>query len=719
MNENHFESVVQLYTADVCNEEGDLYDVHSVPDKPGLLAITSRNEPHPSSTSNAVFSFSEVYDPSKSRERVIYKKTIAPLVNSVLEGYNGSIISLGDCTSENDLLLLDTCKGLALKAAKQMFHCIKKLQKSGLSANLVVPCSYLLIQGETAYDLFHELSSGEKESKFELQVFNDGNEVVEPVISEAKTVRDVRNLLEHGKMAKTKIKELQQPNDAMPHEIFTIGIKYAEFGSTFAPISGTLTFMSINKAKDVNINTLISSKLPVQPPSIQNFAEFISTIHSIISDKPVVPSDSPSLTPSQSLPSHSKSPIKSFINDSLGGNSKTILITNIPSILLSSQTREFADLLDLVSKAMKIENKPDKTELAKKALMDAYMKELRKLYGHTINEGDDGDDMAGDNRDAELVAKALASAIQQQIDEASDDSDDNDDDDNPSQKTSYLSIDNKPTDSHSPITVRARRITLTKKGKKDHVLDSLKSPSSTSLTGVDLTVEALVAIIQDPDNGIRRAKSGALENVKIIRGKGSIFSGEDIVQWLMGNISGIECEDDAELLGQILLNKQAIFHSEGSRVFANSSHLFYYARDPRVSTKLVSIEEIQALLALSTKPEDTADDLPHPLASSNTMDNNEHIDNIQSLHEENSSSLTSMDLTTLTAETIKLNGQDETTNGVPPLLPNDDNDYDMESTLVPSSFTQSNNEGVDYTSETQSIATNDDTENIEVYIIEY
>ena len=51
----------------------------------------------------------------------------------------------------------------------------------------------------------------------------------------------------------------------------------------------------------------------------------------------------------------------------------------------------------------------------------------------------------------------------------------------------------------------------------------------------------------------------------LILGGGSIFSGASIVKWLVENIDGVGIEKEAEQLGQILLDKGAIFHSEGSR----------------------------------------------------------------------------------------------------------------------------------------------------------
>lgn len=99
----------------------------------------------------------------------------------------------------------------------------------------------------------------------------------------------------------------------------------------------------------------------------------------------------------------------------------------------------------------------------------------------------------------------------------------------------------------------------------------------------DVTINALVSIIQDPDKGAHRARSDSIaHHVKIHRGNdipnrrslfsllsilggGSVFSGAGIVVWLVDNIDGVETEKEAEQLGQILLDKGAIFHSEGSR----------------------------------------------------------------------------------------------------------------------------------------------------------
>jgi hypothetical protein len=50
-----------------------------------------------------------------------------------------------------------------------------------------------------------------------------------------------------------------------------------------------------------------------------------------------------------------------------------------------------------------------------------------------------------------------------------------------------------------------------------------------------------------------------------VSGAGALFSGSAIMEWLLANVSGVKSEKDAEMLGQMLLDSEQIFHTEGSR----------------------------------------------------------------------------------------------------------------------------------------------------------
>lgn len=104
---------------------------------------------------------------------------------------------------------------------------------------------------------------------------------------------------------------------------------------------------------------------------------------------------------------------------------------------------------------------------------------------------------------------------------------------------------------------------------------------ATDASGV--TIDALVSVLQDPDRGVPRALETRLQDVKIRRGDrtvlmvtphtsthclttdvGALFSGAAIVKWMLGHVEGVETENDAVIIGQLLLDEGAIFHSEGS-----------------------------------------------------------------------------------------------------------------------------------------------------------
>ena len=45
---------------------------------------------------------------------------------------------------------------------------------------------------------------------------------------------------------------------------------------------------------------------------------------------------------------------------------------------------------------------------------------------------------------------------------------------------------------------------------------------------------------------------------------GAIFSGAAIVAWMIENVDGVDSEEQAVGLGELLLDKGALIHSEGS-----------------------------------------------------------------------------------------------------------------------------------------------------------
>ena len=400
-------------TAEAPNEEGNEAIRLEEGDKRGSLKMTLEkcNEPHPSTASNSTLVFDEVYSSSsETQEQDIYKTRISPFVNTVLEGFNGTVISLGNHSTPDASIQ----KGFITRAARQIFHTLKRLRRSGVTANLVVPCTFTMLCEETLYDLFHQLPNRKEEEMGESKETPtlEMNQSFQCITSEAKGVNDVKKLLEHGQSMMEKYLQ-SHSTDSLHHTVFTIGVKYSEFGSLFSPISGTLSFACVGKPDSLDVEQLIASS---QPPvaSIQGLRDFFLTIQKLTQASPILPG-TPELAHQSTVTTQKDSKLKILLKEALGGNCKTLVIYNIPNTIHSSIHEQTLSVLKLLSRARSIVNKPDKTELAKEALMEAYMKELRKLYGGAAGKGDTGQlgAVSSDNKDAGMAAKALATAIRE------------------------------------------------------------------------------------------------------------------------------------------------------------------------------------------------------------------------------------------------------------------------------------------------------------------
>ena len=431
MADKYFVSILQLMESEDsrCSTTDDS-NVSIVRRNDAGSVTVCKDEPHPHIASSLAFHFDFVFPPSQSPERDIYSHSVAPLVNSVLEGFHGTVISLGDSHAGHNKLILCTPSGIVMRAAKQIFRCLKELNKSGLSANLVVPCSYVLLQNEVAHDLLHSFKSDDNQvhnGDDQLQITD--SKLVDLTTSEAKKSSDVIKILQHG----DKVKLMTTSSQSVYQTIFTIGVQFAKFGSMFAPISGTLSFVTINIPNDLNLQDLITANSSTTL-TLKSVSDFVQVVHTLTLE--VLPN----------IPNKTgDSILMQIIKESLGGNCKTLLISCVSNKVHSSHYEACTGILQLASKARNIENKPDKTKLAKEALMNAYMRELQKLYGGTSDEeSQQNAEESNDSKDAELAAKALVSAIRGS-DKGGSDSEDSDESDDESHsiktgKTKYSEL---------------------------------------------------------------------------------------------------------------------------------------------------------------------------------------------------------------------------------------------------------------------------------------
>ena len=504
------------------------------------------------------FKFDRVYFAADDNT-VVYKGSVKEIVEGSLLGYHGTIISTGERGLECGDTLLSNRKnspGVICKAADHVFVCIKR-SKGRTGSSLVVLCSYLAVINEKVYDLLRNYENTTAPSgEFPLITCKQGQLFGQSAYT-AKNSAAILKFLNHGENVLNKLKEElnHKEDNIILHTIFTLTVEHGQFGAQFAPVSGTLSFVQLS-----------SSQQQEEPSMADSYSSFVAVINQLASMKL-------DLKSVNKQPDYHKSVLTEILRESLGGNCRTLLITHV------NFTVQFPDrmlqVLSVGSKACAVHNQPNKRDLAEQALMSAYMKELRQIYGNvsaaeetspenqslqvpasvdsnalkdssqtsvlTAEIDDTYDELMRDlqntgkndgvpKRFVEMAASALAEAALEG-DNSSSESDDDPEED----ATNINTADEEPCSSKTFIGIPKKD---KGKGKRRRSSDSLSVTSGSTIDNIpnadnllisSLSVqgegdknvcEALAAILQDPDRGAHRVQDR--KNIKIRKGNNTI-----------------------------------------------------------------------------------------------------------------------------------------------------------------------------------------------------
>jgi hypothetical protein len=337
----------------------------------------------------------------------LYKHTAKDVVENALLGYHGTIITLG-CTKtkeEQSSFTWHHTDGIVQRATKHIIRCLKK-SKSSSTTSLVILCSFVMVAEEEVWDLLCGYSRGGDNPS------NHPPKLAAKKLSSASqhTVTasaEVASILQHGRsteqiLLKNAVKPTKRT--ATPtlqhfhHTIFTLTVEFTQFGSINAPISGNLQFADLAVADPLTTRQRFTHGEKVDDVMLSLFS-FADVVESLSSDVAVLDStimaDSAfnqeleaamllhtPMAPKTKL--HGKSVLTQLLQESLGGNCKTLLVSFAPMQIPVSVHSEVLLSLKLGSRARVIQNTPNKRDLAEKALMSAYLRGLKEVYGEAL-----------------------------------------------------------------------------------------------------------------------------------------------------------------------------------------------------------------------------------------------------------------------------------------------------------------------------------------------
>ena len=167
-----------------------------------------------------------------SSQKQIYDETAFPLVESVLNGYNGTIFAYGQtgCGKTHTMMGLpdNENKGIIPKAFDHVYGCIDDDKNS--SKKFLVRCSFIEIYQEEIRDLL-----GNTDQKLELKENKDKGVFVKDLsIITVKSIPEIEHYMAQGNKLRMVGQTAMNDTSSRSHSIFTIYIETAETVSSSA-----------------------------------------------------------------------------------------------------------------------------------------------------------------------------------------------------------------------------------------------------------------------------------------------------------------------------------------------------------------------------------------------------------------------------------------------------------------------------------------------------
>ena len=309
-----------------------------------------------------VFTFDSVYDWNTEQED-IFAETAYPVCENVIQGYNGTIFAYGQTGTGKTFTISGVpkdpkLKGIMPRAFDNIFEQIKMDQKR----QYLVRASYLEIYNEEIRDLL----SKKGQNKLELKDKDTGVYVKDLSTFVVKSPDDMMNVFTEGNLNRHVGATNMNEHSSRSHSVFTITVESSEVdeeGENHIKV-GKLNIVDLAGSERQSKTGATGERL--KEATKINLS--LSTLCHVIS----------SLTdPKCTYIPYRDSKLTRILQDSLGGNTKTVMISNVGPA--DYNLDETLSTLRYASRAKHIQNKPRINEDPKDAMIREFHDEITRL----------------------------------------------------------------------------------------------------------------------------------------------------------------------------------------------------------------------------------------------------------------------------------------------------------------------------------------------------
>ncbi|XP_076811418.1 kinesin-like protein KIF3A [Clavelina lepadiformis] len=321
------------------------------------------------------FTFDTVFGPD-SKQVDVYNLTARPIVDSVLEGYNGTIFAYGQ-TGTGKTFTMEGLRSIPEKRGiipNSFAHIFGHIAKAEGDTRFLVRASYLEIYNEEVRDLLSKDQTARLKVKERPDI---GVYVKDLSMCVVYNADDMDGIMSHGNKNRSVGSTDMNEHSSRSHAIFTLTLECSEKGVDGQQHVrvGKLHLVDL-AGSERQVKTGATGQRLVEATKI-NLS--LSTLGNVIS----------ALVDGRSthIP-YRNSKLTLMLRDSLGGNSKTMMCANIGPANYNYD--ETISTLRYANRAKNIKNKAVINEDPKDALLRQFQKEIEELRKKLAEEGGSG-----------------------------------------------------------------------------------------------------------------------------------------------------------------------------------------------------------------------------------------------------------------------------------------------------------------------------------------
>ncbi|KAM9315664.1 kinesin-like protein KIF3C [Gastrophryne carolinensis] len=317
------------------------------------------------------FTFDAVYD-ANSKQTDLYDETVRPLIDSVLQGFNGTIFAYGQTGTGKTYTMQghwaeSERRGVIPNSFDHIFTQISRSQNQ----QYLVRASYLEIYQEEIRDLLCK----DQSKKLELKENPDSGVYIKDLSSfVTKNVKEIEHVMNLGNQARSVASTNMNEYSSRSHTIFVITIECSELG-----VDGQ-EHIRVGKLNLVDLagserqsKTGANGERPREASKINLSLSALGNVISALVDGR-----------STHIP-YRDSKLTRLLQDSLGGNAKTIMVATLGPA--SHHFEETLSTLRFANRAKNIKNKPKINEDPKDTLLREFQEEIARLKAQLEKRG--------------------------------------------------------------------------------------------------------------------------------------------------------------------------------------------------------------------------------------------------------------------------------------------------------------------------------------------